>query len=337
MFGFICIPQAADKRRMFRMRNLFSHSRKKLLMVFLLALCMVPGSVFAEGDGTEPFYRAEDLFTARDLKQTADTSAAKAFVVTDGSDLRITEAGVYILTGTAADATVYVDVNDEEKVQLVLNGLTVTNRDFPCIYVLSADKVFITTAADSFLSVTGPFRRDGNINTDGVIFAKDDLVLNGTAVLTVSSAGNGVVGKDDLKITGGTYVIQASSKAFEANDSIRISGGVFTLTAGTDALQAENKKDESRGYVYISGGTFTIQAGDDGIHARSVLQIDGGLMDITAREGLEATVIQINGGVIGITSEGSGIHAAGKSSAYVPAVYMNGGEVSENTDGTEGR
>ena len=307
------------------MKNPIRHSLKAWMMI-ILALCWFSAAL-AETDGTVPFYRAGDLFTARDLKQTADTAAAETLTVSDRTDLRITRPGIYVLSGTAADATVYVEVEKEDKVQLVLNGLSVTNADFPCIYVLSADKVFITTAAGSSLSVTGAFRKEDDRNVDGVIFSKEDLVLNGTAQLTIDSSGSGIICKDDLKVTGGTYVIRAAAKAVEANDSIRVCGGDFTLTAGTDALHAENKKDEVKGYVMISGGTFTIEAGDDGIYARSVLQIDGGEMNISAREGLEATVVQINGGTIRIDAVDHSIHTAEKSSAYTPAVYRNGGDV----------
>lgn len=312
----------------------------KIMTACLLALGLLAGTAIAEQAGTDPYYRYEDLFTNRDLEQTADTSDAETITVSDGSDIRITQAGTYVLNGSASGVTVYVEAGDEDKVQLVLDGVSVTNPDFPCIYVVSADKVFITTAADSTLSVTGTFRADGSTNTDGVIFSREDLVLGGTATLNIVSPDNGVVCKDDLKITGGTYVIQASSKAIEANDSIRIAGGTFRLTAGTDGLHAENKDDNSMGYVFIGGGTFTIQAGDDGIHATSVLQIDDGVLDITAGEGLESTVIQINGGTLNITSADDGINAARKSSSYTPVVIFNGGEVTiamgrGDTDGVD--
>ena len=310
------------------------------LTALILVICMTAGAASAGSSGSDPYYTAEDQFTERDLEQTADLSGAETIAVTDGSDVQITKAGVYVLTGTAADATVYVEAGDEDKVQLVLDGVSITNTDFPCIYVVSADKVFITVSSDSSLSVTGSFRQDGSTHPDGVIFSKQDLVLNGTACLTISSAENGIVCKDDLKVTGGTYVISSSSKAMEANDSIRIAGGSFTLTAGTDGIHAENNDDNSKGYVFISGGEFTINAGDDGIHAVSVLQIDGGTVSVTAREGLEATVIQINGGTVHIVSTDDGINAARKSSAYTPEVIFNGGETtvtmgSGDTDGVD--
>ncbi len=311
-----------------------------ILAALALALCMTAVAAAESVPGSDPYYSADDLFTSRDLEQSADLSGAETLTVSDGNDLHITKAGVYVLTGTASGATVYVEADSDDKVQLVLDGLNITNSDFPCIYVISADKVFVTVAADSSLSVTGSFRKDGNTKTDGVIFSKQDLVLNGTASLTVSSTDNGIVCKDDLKITGGTWTVTASSKAIEANDSIRIAGGTFTLTAGTDAIHAENDDDDSKGFVFIGGGTFTLKAGDDGIHATSVIQIDSGTVDITAKEGLEATVIQINGGTVNITSTDDGINAARKSNSYTPAAIFNGGEVNitmsqGDTDGVD--
>ena len=293
----------------------------------------------ASATGTAIFQKS-DLFTDRDLKQEADLSKAVTLTVSDGQDIEITQAGVYVLTGTAKDASVLVAADKEDKVQLVLDGLDITNSSAPAIYVKSADKVFVTTASASSLSVTGTFAADGDTNLDGVIFSKSDLILNGTADLAIDSTKNGVVGKDDLKITGGTYTISAKVKAVEANDSIRIADGTLKLTAGTDGLHAENDDDSSKGYIYIGGGTVTILAGDDGIHATTVAQVDDGTVSVTASEGIEATYVQLNGGTIAIDSRDDGINAAKKSSAYRATVEINGGDItvtmaSGDTDGVD--
>ncbi|MBQ4465082.1 MAG: carbohydrate-binding domain-containing protein [Oscillospiraceae bacterium] len=266
-----------------------------------------------------------DLFTDRDLAQTADLSDAQEITLTDGADISITEAGVYVLSGTAADCTVTVNAAEDAKVQLVLDGVNITNDDFPAIYVVSADKVFVTSTGSNSLSVTGSFTADGENNTDAVIYSKSDLVLNGTGSLDITSMyGNGISGKDDLKVTGGTYTIQSAEDAIEANDSISVCGGSFTITTNQDGLHCEN--DALDGAIYIADGTFTIQAASDGIRATSILQIDGGTFSITAAEGLEATYVQINGGGIQITASDDGINATDKSGgAYTVLVEFNGG------------
>ena len=270
----------------------------------------------------------EELFTSRDLEQTPDLSEAHTITVSDRQQITISSEGVYILQGSAKNATVTVEADSSAKIQLVLDGLSITNEDAPCIYVKSADKVFVTTLSDSSLSVTGSFTADGDTNTDAVIFSKDDLTLNGSATLTISSTDNGVSCKDDLKVTGGSYVISAASKCLEAKDSIRISDGVFTLTAGTDGIHAENEDDDTLGYVYIGGGSFAVSATDDGIHGNAFVQIDGGSFQITAAEGIEASFVQINDGSISIQSWDDGINASNKSGAYPICVEINGGDIS---------
>jgi hypothetical protein len=301
---------------------------KHLIRIFSLAiaLCMI-FTFAASAETASPIYSADDLFTSRDYEQTADLSDAVSCTVSDGQDIHITAAGVYVITGSASNVTVYVEAGTEDKVQLVLDGVNVTNANFPVIYVKTADKVFVTVSGDSALSVTGSFAADGSTKTDGVIFSKTDLTLNGTASLTVSSTDNGIVCKDDLKITGGTLTVTAASKAIDANDSIRVAGGALYLTAGTDGLHAENSDDDTKGFVYIGGGSITMNAGDDGIHGQTVVQIDGGTLNIKAAEGIEGTYIQFNGGTINIQSTDDGVNAAYKSSAYAPTVEINGGDI----------
>ena len=282
----------------------------------------------------------DDMFTDRDLRQTADLDDAVSYAVKDGEDIRIDTEGVYVLRGSASDVTVYVEAGKEDKVQLVLDGVSITNGGFPCIYVKSADKVFVTTSVDSALTVTGKFAPDGDVNADGVIFSRADLVLNGTAGLTISSADNGVVCKDDLKITGGSYEIAADSRCLDANDSIRIADGVLTLTAGSDALRAENDDDDALGFVYIQAGELTVTAVEDAIQAHSVVQIDGGTINLTAAEGLEGTYVQVNGGTVEIAARDDGINGAAMSDAYRPTVEINGGALtivmaSGDTDGID--
>lgn len=269
-----------------------------------------------------------DLFTDRDLKQTADVSEATTYTVSDGQTINITSEGVYVITGTASNASIIVEAGDEDKVQLVLDGVTITNESTPCIYVKSADKVFVTTTdSENTLSVTGTFTADGDTNTDAVIFSKDDLVLNGVGVLNIQSSDNGVTCKDDLKITGGTINIVCQSDGLEANDSIRIADGEISISTNKDGIHAENDDDDTVGYFYMCGGTLKVKAGDDAVHATTIVQIDGGELDLSAHEGLEATWIQINDGTVNIAASDDGINAAYKSAKISPTAEFNGGYV----------
>ncbi len=290
-----------------------------------------------EGDASDAYEKA---FSERDLSGAYDASEAVAVslngssascdagaVRIDGSTVTITAAGTYLFSGTL-EGSIIVDATSEDKVQLVLNGVTVSSADFAAIYVKQADKVFVTLADGTVntLSNGSTFTQIDDNNVDAVIYAKDDLTLNGTGTLRISSpAGHGVVSKDELTVTDGVYEITAANHALAGKDSIAVADGTFTLTAGKDGLHSENGDDETYGNIYIAGGSFTIRSADDGIHANTLLTIDGGTFDITAAEGLEATYIQINDGVINISASDDGINAARKSSVCMPTIEFNGG------------
>ncbi len=267
----------------------------------------------------------EDLFTDRDLSQTPDLSEAAAVTVADGDTVTLTEAGVYVLSGSAKEAQVVVDAGDEDKVQLVLDGLSIVNADKPCILVKNADKVFLTSAEgrENSLTVSGVFSGD----EDAVIFSRDDLVLNGLGTVTVISSRDGIRTNDDLKLTGGAWNISASDTALKAHDSICTYDGVYVLEAGSDGLHAEDNDDDTAGSIVIEGGSFTIRAGDDGVHATTSLTVNGGNLTVSAAEGMEATQVIINSGVIGISASDDGINAGRKSKALSVKIEINGGEL----------
>ncbi len=270
----------------------------------------------------------EDMFTNRDLRMDYDADEAISIVLSgttaactdssvevSGATVTITQEGVYLLSGSLTDGMIIVDVEDSEKVQLVLNGVSIANSTSAAIYVLQADKVFVTTVSGTTntLSNGGEYVAIDDNNIDAVIFSKEDLTLNGEGTLVIeAAAGHGVVSKDDLAITGGTYEITADEHALAGKDSVRIADGSFVLTSGEDAIHSENDEDDEKGYVYIAGGTFTINAGDDGIHAGYAVMIAGGTIDIQqSYEGIEGKCIDVAGGTVSLVSSDDGMNAAG--------------------------
>ena len=237
---------------------------------------MDTGALFSKRDMDAGY----DESTAVPIRLNGDTAlCSSSAVAIDGGKITLLAEGIYILSGTLADGQVVVDAGDGDKVQIVLNGADITSASSAAIYCREADKVFLTLAAGTENSLTNgsSFGPAGDDNVDAVIFSKTDLTLNGSGSLTVTSpGGHGVVSKDELTITGGSYTLTAARHGLTGKDSVAIAGGSFTITSGSDGIHAENADDAAKGFLYIAGGSFTIDAQGDAISASGELQIDGG-------------------------------------------------------------
>lgn len=144
-------------------------------------------------------------FTNTDLTASYDTSSATTIPFHgETSDYTISAAGTYILSGTL-NATLIVEATNQDKIQLVLNGLEINSTNGPAIYVKQADKVVLTLADGSVNTI-----RDGanyTLDEEGAnaaIYSKDDLSINGNGTLNVNGqTAHGIVSKDDLVIVSG--------------------------------------------------------------------------------------------------------------------------------------
>ncbi len=249
-----------------------------------------------------------EMFTDRDMEVGYDEATSIKIQLDDnnitsssdsvsisGNTVTIKEEGTYILNGSLSDGMVMVDASDTAKIQIVLNGVDITSKTSAALYVKEADKVFVTTAKDSKNSLRngGTYIAIDDNNIDAVIFSKSDLTLNGTGSLTIDAdAGHGIVSKDDLVLTSGTYEINAASHGFSGKDSVRIANGTYTITSVKDGIHAENADDESLGFVYIADGKFTITADGDGISAENYVLMEDGEYTIEAGGGSENSKIQ---------------------------------------------
>ena len=292
-----------------------------------------------------------EYFTASDQDGSWDTSSATVITlsgddasisgngayVNDGNVV-IKNGGSYVISGELTDGSITVDAYRSSKVWILLDGVTVNCSDDACIRVDQADKVFLTLADGSQNILTsGSVYSDTALadGTDGAIYSRDDLTINGSGSLAVTAEyRHGIAANDDLVITGGVITVTAPADAIHANDSIRIKDASITVEAGDDGIVTSNEVEN--GYIYIESGTFRITAADDGIHAtgdittagggitmtagddgihsdKSVLIKDGTLLIEDCCEGIEALIIDVSGGDITIYPEDDGFNANGGS------------------------
>lgn len=280
-------------------------------------------------------YKASEAVKITLNKTTATVSGSGAKA--DGSTITITEEGVYVVSGTLEDGQIIVDASDSDKVQIVLDGVHINCETNAAIYVREADKVFITLAENSSNTLGGgnEYTQIDDNTVDGVIFSKSDLVCNGTGSLTIEADyKHGIVSKDDLVITGGTYKIAAADNGITAKDQIKILDGSFDIDAANSAVKAKNTDDTELGNIYIAGGIFTIEAEQDGFHATGSMVVDDGTITVNSGddgfhaeldtvihggtilveesyEGLEGKRVVVNGGDITVNASNDGVNAVG--------------------------
>lgn len=240
-------------------------------------------------------------YSTRDLDSSYDASNATTIELTgdgasvsgsgasvDGSTVTISDAGTYVLSGSLTDGEILVTASDTSKVQIVLNGASITDQDGPAIDIESGDKVFITLATGTTNSLSDGSSyslADGEDEPDATIFSKSDLTINGEGSLTIDgNYKDAVHSKDDLVITGGDITIDATDDALSGKDCVKIDGGTIDIVAGGDGIKSSNDSDTDRGFVSIDGGTLTLDVGDDGIQAARYIRLEGGAIDITAAD-----------------------------------------------------
>ena len=270
----------------------------------------------------------QQYFTAGDLSPEYDISDANVITLS-GDNAQVTgngayaydggvvisSTGVYVISGTLDDGSITVDADDAAKIWLYFNDVNITCQDNAALIIENADKVFLTLAEgqDSVLMSGSEYETSAaEAGIDGVIYARDDLTINGAGSLTISGGpAHGITANDDLVITGGNLTVTSAKDAIHVNDSLRMTKAVMTLNAGDDAIQVDNEG----GYIYIESGEFDITAADEGIAAEGDITIDGGDFNIAVgtnqgSHGIKSGgTVTVNDGTINITSCYEGISA----------------------------
>ncbi|MGN1075168.1 MAG: carbohydrate-binding domain-containing protein [Eubacteriales bacterium] len=306
------------------------------------------GTTAAAIPGTAAVPSVSDAFTDRDYEvgysdyvtvTLADGASAAdgEGVRIDGSEVTITAEGTYLLTGTLQDGRVVVDADKQDKIQLVLSGASVTSASSAALYIRQADKVFVTldTGTENRLESAGAYIQTDDNTVDAALFSKDDLTINGSGSLTVCSAeGHGIVSKDDLVITGGSFSVTAASHGLSAKDSLRIAGGSFEIDTGKDGLHCENKDDASLGNIYLAGGSFAVTAAQDGVDAAAWLTVDGGSYTFTTGGGSANASLKADGTFNrswGLASGSSGDTVSAKGFKAAGDLTVSGGSFALDT------
>ena len=144
---------------------------------------------------------------------SAKTSGDGASV--SGSTVTISEAGTYVVSGTSENVQIVVKAGDSDKVQIVLNGVTMSGTD-AAILVENAGKTSLTLA-DGSQNTISDSSNHSNTDADAAIYSNSDLTLNGSGSLKVDGKyETAIKSEQTLRVTGGTYTLEAAKNGLSA-------------------------------------------------------------------------------------------------------------------------
>lgn len=264
-------------------------------MAASLVGCSGSGSSTSEADGgknaesgtsSESYLMSLDLdFTDRDMDASYDESSATKVVLSDagvsvdgagatvdGSTVMFSQDGTYLVSGSLSNGSLAVEAEDDDKIQIVLDGASIHNETGPALLIDNANKVFVTLAegSENTLSDGGEYELSGDDdNRDATVFSREDVTFNGAGSLSVTGSYNhAICSKDDLVITGGTFDVTSKQDAFTGKDCLKIADGNFTVNAGDDAFHSE-------AFLYIRDAEIDVQSCYEGFEGEQVI-VDGG-------------------------------------------------------------
>ena len=198
------------------------------------------------------------------------------------------ESGVYTFTNTL-NGYLYINNTNDKNIKIILNNVTITNDNGPCIYVQSVKNLYLELVGTNTLT-DGTTYVNFDEDVNGAIYSKDDLIIDGDGTLIVkANYADGIVSKDNLTIKNSNITVTSLDDGIRGKDSLVIQNGNITIKAGGDGLKSTNDTDTEKGYILIENGQIDIDSTLDGIQAESKVVIENGTINIKSGNGSSIT------------------------------------------------
>ena len=204
-------------------------------------------------------------------------------ITIDGEGAKVNDEGVlinatgtYTISGTLKDGMIHVNA---ENVELVLNGVDITNSNGPAILFTNESEALVTLAEGT----TNSLSDGGDSDYDGALYSTGSLTIQGDGSLdVVGNAEEGIAGEMHLNINGGTIHVTSKDDGLNANNDnisiITINDGYLYIAAGGDGI-------DSNGALTINGGTVitlsSLTDANGGLDADGEVLINGGTVIAT--------------------------------------------------------
>lgn len=230
------------------------------------------GSSNSSHMSTEAIVKPAKNYTA-EITLGVSASAKGDNVTVDGSSVTITGGGTYFIKGSASQGQIIVDTVTEEKLKLILSGVTLSNSSGPAIFINEAKRCTIELENGTVSTL-----KDGGKDkiNDGVIFSNDTLHIKGNGTLNITSGNaHGIASDDDIIIEDGYININSVKSGIFAHDDITVKGGNINIKGGTNGLKSKGTIHIEGGHTVASGGTKEEKSA---VYAASGFAYTGGML-----------------------------------------------------------
>lgn len=277
--------------------------KKKLLIIGIIIVVIVGVIVYINNSqhSTISIDDIEEISVKiEDNEKYVNYDSISNSINLNNKSLSITKGGTYEVNGTIKNGQIIVDVDKEEEVIIVLNGIDITCLDSSPIYIKKADKVILNIKDGSTNNLIDGSNYDTNSDDepDGTIFSSADLIINGSGTLNITSNyQDAIVSKDGLKIINSNINIESVDDGIRGKDYVIISNANINIDVKGNGIKSTNDADSSLGYIVLDGGNIAIKATLDGIQSETSMQIDNGNFVITTGGGSSNTSVDSNWGM----------------------------------------
>jgi hypothetical protein len=223
----------------------------------------------------------------------------------------------YICSGASNDGG--LKIYSEEKFNLLLDDLSLTNPIGPAINIQSSKRAYINLLpgtenelTDGLLYNAAPIVNGIEEDQKAALFSEGKLKFIGSGSLTIHGQGEGrhaIRSDNELTVFEGDITVASADRDGIHADEFYMEGGQVSVTATEDGIVGDG------GAVEINCGEIVIHSTSDdvtGISSQGTLTLNGGeislLISGDRSKGLHCdTLISLNGGTIQGTASGNAL------------------------------
>ena len=185
------------------------------------------------------------------------------------SGVRLPEGAYLAIGGTSA-----VDTKPSGGYAYFSNGELILHN-YVANYAGAAGNGYSVFAEDTLvITLEGENKLTQGNNTGAIMIYNGKLTIGGTGKLEIEARDHAIYAKREVRITGGTIIIDADGDGLRANDDIYLTGGTLTVDSNKVGINARN------GDLTIDGCKVVVMAADIGLYSvTGKLVINSGSVD----------------------------------------------------------